>query len=670
MTRTLIPRLVLVIAMAAWTPPARAASGEPGHGIAWVRSHDFQIMGLNGVDPGHVTLDVPTYVGAGLNTLLGWEQPATQACIAGPAGLPWHAHIRPADQGPDAWFRGTVNATAACGSGAGWMLHDEPSRLQMDGIGQSAAWVQTSYPSMLTYSNAFPNIASPTQLWGDGSNPGYTWEQYLDDFVAIIHPDVLMYDFYPFAEDGSTRSEYYYNLMTVRTKARAGNLPYWAFLQSWENDAHRTPSESDLRMNVFTHLAAGYTGLAYFTYEHFQDGGLLDAGGVPTELYHHAADVNAEVRNLGPALRMLTNNDVRYVPGKSFGGAVTNPTPGGLNDWSACAGGDPYITNVDVDHSTSGTYGLSKNGLIGLFEDDSGRRYLLLVNVNHGPGLTAAAGSLPFIVDFDGRVDELIEIDRETGLERTVALSDHRLSVTLPGGSGGLYRYGEGGSCQAPFLGTPTALPGTIEAEQYDLGGQDVAYSDADPGNNGGQYRSDDVDIECALDLGGGYNVGWTHSGEWLEYTVDVAGSGTYRIDVRVASGEGGGTFRILMDGVDVTGAQSFSDTGGSQSWITRTVSPEVFLDSGRQVLRLSIEQSGWTLNWIELMKVGGGGCSIPLRVRPPSRPGQRASTAPRAARVTCTPMDGALYLISVAVLVLALGMRKRGHRVSSMYPK
>ena len=71
-----------------------------------------------------------------------------------------------------------------------------------------------------------------------------------------------------------------------------------------------------------------------------------------------------------------------------------------------------------------------------------------------------------------------------------------------------------------------------------------MAYSDADPGNNGGQYRSDDVDIERALDLGGGYNVGWTHSGEWLEYTVDV----------RVASGEGGGTFHILMDGVDVTG--------------------------------------------------------------------------------------------------------------------
>ena len=59
------------------------------------------------------------------------------------------------------------------------------------------------------------------------------------------------------------------------------------------------------------------------------------------------------------------------------------------------------------------------------------------------------------------------------------------------------------------------------------------------------------------------------------------------------------------MDGADVTGSQSFGDTGGSQNWITMTVPSEVFLESGRQVLRVSIEQSGWTLNWIEFEKTG-----------------------------------------------------------------
>ena len=194
-----------------------------------------------------------------------------------------------------------------------------------------------------------------------------------------------------------------------------------------------------------------------------------------------------------------------------------------------------------------------------------------------------------------------------------------------------------------PYYGTPFAVPCRIEAEDYNLGSQHVAYWDADAGNNGGQYRVDDVDLENALDDGGGYNVGWTHVGEWLEYTVDVANAGMYRIDARVASGEGGGTFRILMDGVDVTGAQSFDDTGGSQNWITRTVPSEVFLDSGQQVLRVSIEQSGWTLNWIEFAKAGGGGCSM----------------AQREARAT-SMLILALYLIPAVALVLIVRTRRR----------
>ena len=46
------------------------------------------------------------------------------------------------------------------------------------------------------------------------------------------------------------------------------------------------------------------------------------------------------------------------------------------------------------------------------------------------------------------------------------------------------------GCPQAPYLMTPTAIPGTIEAENYDLGGQGVAYNDADPVNSGGAYRA------------------------------------------------------------------------------------------------------------------------------------------------------------------------------------
>lgn len=36
------------------------------------------------------------------------------------------------------------------------------------------------------------------------------------------------------------------------------------------------------------------------------------------------------------------------------------------------------------------------------------------------------------------------------------------------------------------FGGVAPEIPGTVEAEEYDYGGPGVAYSDFEPGNNGG----------------------------------------------------------------------------------------------------------------------------------------------------------------------------------------
>src|SRR5437899_691843 len=95
-------------------------------------------------------------------------------------------------------------------------------------------------------------------------------------------------------------------------------------------------------------------------------------------------------------------------------------------------------------------------------------------------------------------------------------------------------------STQTP--GAPAAVPGTIEAENFDAGGEGVAYHDTTAGNSGGQYRSTDVDIESSSE--GGYDVGWTAPGEWLNYTVNVASAGSYTATLRVAS-PGGGAMHV-----------------------------------------------------------------------------------------------------------------------------
>ena len=60
-----------------------------------------------------------------------------------------------------------------------------------------------------------------------------------------------------------------------------------------------------------------------------------------------------------------------------------------------------------------------------------------------------------------------------------------------------------------PYRGTPIALPGTMQLEDFDNGGEGNAYHDLSAGNEGGEYRSTGVDVESTTDAGGGYNVGY-----------------------------------------------------------------------------------------------------------------------------------------------------------------
>lgn len=154
--------------------------------------------------------------------------------------------------------------------------------------------------------------------------------------------------------------------------------------------------------------------------------------------------------------------------------------------------------------------------------------------------------------------------------------------------------------------GNAWPIPGRIEAENFDTGGEGVAYSDIDQGNNGSSsYRDgENVDIQPIEGSSNGeINVGWTIDGEWLEYTVNVSEAGTYVVDVRMAAQNDGGTVRFLSDSVDKTGAIDFLTTGGWQTY-TVVTSPEFLLESGEQTVRLELTTGGSNLDWIEFRRV------------------------------------------------------------------
>ena len=136
------------------------------------------------------------------------------------------------------------------------------------------------------------------------------------------------------------------------------------------------------------------------------------------------------------------------------------------------------------------------------------------------------------------------------------------------------------------FLGSPFILPGLIEAEDYDIGGESLTYHDTDAVNLGGAYRPDEgVDIELRSD--GGHHVAYVESGEWMEYTVDVAEAGTYTVTTSVASLDGGGRLGLQF-GDGIVRSERVPQTG---SWTSfQNISSEFDLTAGEQILRMTIQ--------------------------------------------------------------------------------
>lgn len=138
------------------------------------------------------------------------------------------------------------------------------------------------------------------------------------------------------------------------------------------------------------------------------------------------------------------------------------------------------------------------------------------------------------------------------------------------------------------YLGAPVALPGTVQAENFDNGGEGVAYHDLTTVNSGGAYRTTAVDIQPNST---GINVGWAAAGEWLNYAVTVTTAGTYTATFRLASSVQGGTFHLEANGVNLTGALTAPNTGGWENWVN--VTKVVTLAAGSQTLRLVLDTGG-----------------------------------------------------------------------------
>jgi hypothetical protein len=152
---------------------------------------------------------------------------------------------------------------------------------------------------------------------------------------------------------------------------------------------------------------------------------------------------------------------------------------------------------------------------------------------------------------------------------------------------------------QSPFTGSPITIPGKIEAENFDNGGQNIAYNDNTTGNTGNVYRSENVDIQATTDPGAGYAIGWIAQGEWLEYTVNVTTAGTYTLNARVSATAAGKTFHVELNGQNISGPIAVPVTGSFQTYATTVNVTTPALTTGQKTLRIVMDATSMNINYL-----------------------------------------------------------------------
>jgi endoglucanase len=112
------------------------------------------------------------------------------------------------------------------------------------------------------------------------------------------------------------------------------------------------------------------------------------------------------------------------------------------------------------------------------------------------------------------------------------------------------------------------------------------------------------VQTEATSDVGGGLNVGYIDTGDWLTYSVNVPAAGTYKVSYRVASQTGGGQIQLeKAGGSPVYSSINVPPTGNWQTW--QTISHNVALPAGEQLIAISAITGGFNVNWLKVESIG-----------------------------------------------------------------
>jgi hypothetical protein len=395
---------------------------------------------------------------------------------------------------------------------------------------------------------------------------------------------------------------------------QSGNLMAHPMTLPWPLDMDRIPGNVVLRAasgvtfegNTFRRLGAGALALEFgsrfntIVGNRFEDvsGGAVSVGDVnesqpadPRAVLlgnvirnNYMTDVgveywdNAAIWAAHAVGTVIERNEIHNVPydGISFGWLPNEPTVASDNliernlihnvTQKLIDGGPIYITSDQPNSTILRNYLHNQtHNFAALYLDIGARHHAVKENVIvSAPYWYLLAGGTPYNA-FDNTLqgnwtdspDTLCGDDCLT----TNDVSDNTILAlgAIPGGEA-LTVMREAG-VEAAYLGVKGGLT-RVEAEDYDAGAG-TGYSDLSPGNAGGAYRTDDVDLYADWTPSNGIMVGGIQAGETLSYHVDApVTTATYEFGFTVGTVNAAHSITLKVDGV-ATGTVPLPNTGG-----------------------------------------------------------------------------------------------------------
>jgi hypothetical protein len=257
----------------------------------------------------------------------------------------------------------------------------------------------------------------------------------------------------------------------------------------------------------------------------------------------------------------------------------------------------PYVQNAPSTQNLVKGFAAYQIDLTNIFEDlqtsDANLIYTYSGNTNIQVSISNGIATISASANYSGNETVNFEVEDEGGLTVSV---DIDFVVDDPFAN------------QTPYGGNAIQIPGRVEAENFDVGDEGFAYNEEfnqyEPSPASNPYRTNHpVDIED--NQNGGFCVGYTVSGEWLEYTVDVQTEGYYTVTFRAAQvdlGGSEGSFRLLVNNQEIVPETSMQFTSDWYDFTNVQYGQSVYLTSGMHILRVEVLNSDANLDYIDIL--------------------------------------------------------------------